>query len=155
MAAADDQIAMFYYFDAVRAAIWGHDLAQAREVARRMDEHPETGVAAAADRSGAHAAVAALEGRHEEASAGFRAAMAAHRSLGSDLWTARTALNFVAAMEVDDLAIREAAAEARPIFERVRARAYLEHLDAALARLAGAGSSTDVAATTAVSATRG
>ena len=61
----------------------------------------------------AHAAVAALEGRHEDAIAGYRAAMAAYRSIGAELWIARTALNFVTVMDVDHPAIREAAAEAR------------------------------------------
>ena len=155
VAAADEQIAMFYYFDAVRAAICGRDLDRARDVARRMEEHPDTGIAVAADRSGAHAAVAALEGRHDEAIAGFRAAMAAHRSIGFDLWLARTALNFVTVMDIDDPSIREAAAEARAIFERVRARAYLERLDAALARHAGDRPSPVDAASATASATRG
>ena len=141
VAAQDEQISMFYYFDALRAAIWERDLARAREVTRKMDEHPDTGAGVSADRSAGHAAVAALEGRHEDAIAGYRAAMAAYRSIGAELWIARTVLNFATVMDVDHPAVREAAAEARPIFERVRARAYLERLDAALARTAGSGSS--------------
>ena len=113
VAAADEQIAMFYYFDALRAAIWGRDLMRAREVARRMDENPDTGIAVAADRVGGARRGRRARGSADEAIAGFRAAMATYRSIGSDLWLARTALNFVSLMDVDEPTVREAAAEAR------------------------------------------
>jgi class 3 adenylate cyclase/tetratricopeptide (TPR) repeat protein len=134
LASQDETLASFFLKDAIRAALWGRDIAGAREGARRLDAVPVSGPTATALRTGAWAGIAALEGRLDEAIAGHREAMTRYRSTGLVFDVARTALDFVVLVGGDHAATREAAAEARPIFERVRARAYLERLDAALAR---------------------
>jgi hypothetical protein len=58
------------------------------------------------------------------------------RSIGADLNAARLSLDFILLVGANHPATREAAAEARAIFERVKARPYLERLDAATARVA-------------------
>jgi class 3 adenylate cyclase/tetratricopeptide (TPR) repeat protein len=134
LAAQDEENAAFHLMQAMRAALWGGDLARAREVAQRLDADPVTGLGVAADRIAARAGIAALEGRLDEATAGYREALSMHRSIGADFNVARMALDFVILVGGDHPATREAAAEARAIFERVKARPYLERLDAATAR---------------------
>ena len=55
------------------------------------------------------------------------------RSIGADFLMACHELDMVVLIGASQPAVREAAAEARPIFERIKARAYLERLDGALA----------------------
>ena len=153
LAAADDELAAYYLADAMRAAIWGGDLARAREVARRLEAIPQIGIGIAADRIAAQAAMAALEGRPGDAIAGYRDALSRHRSIGAAFDLARMALDFVILIGGDHPATREAGAEARAIFERVKARPYLERLDAATARHAPDAPVTLARDSTAVSGT--
>ncbi|MFH1475354.1 MAG: hypothetical protein ABIG85_05785, partial [Chloroflexota bacterium] len=115
------------------------DLARARQVANRLDADPSTEIGVAAYRVAARAGIAALEGRVDDAIAGYREAISRLRSEGSDFEVARISLDFVVLVGADHPATRDAAAEARAIFERVKARPYLERLDAAIARAAPAG----------------
>ena len=131
VAARDDALASIYLALAMRPALWGGDLARAREVARLLEADPRTGIAVTANRMAARAGIAALEGRREEAVAGYRAALASYRDLEQDFDVARLGLDFVLLVGADHPATREAAAEARAIFERVGARPYLERLDTA------------------------
>jgi hypothetical protein len=103
----------FYLAWAMRPALWGRDLARARQVADRLDAAPSTELDVAAYRLAGRAGIAALEGRVDDAITGYREALSRLRSGGSDFEVARTS--------------------ARAIFVRVRARPYLEGLDAALA----------------------
>ncbi|HSV91736.1 MAG TPA: hypothetical protein VLH81_01620, partial [Desulfobacterales bacterium] len=134
----DEQLSDAYLAEAMRPALWGRDLPRARRVADRLDADPSTRLSTAADRIAARAGIAALEGRRDEAVAGYREALSRKRALGADWSVALTALDFVIMVGADHPAAREAAGEARTIFERVRARAYLERLDAALAARASA-----------------
>ena len=59
---------------------------------------------------------------------------------GHDFEAASAALDFVWAVGPDVPEARAAAEEARTVFERVRAKVYLERLDAVLAGAALAGS---------------
>jgi class 3 adenylate cyclase/tetratricopeptide (TPR) repeat protein len=133
VAARDDALASIYLALAVRPALWGSDLARAREVARLLDADPRSGSTVTANRIAARAGIAALEGRRDEAVAGFREALTRCRDLGLDFDVARLSLDFVLLVGADHPATREAAAEAHAIFERVGARPYLERLDAAMA----------------------
>jgi len=137
LATADEEIAAFYLVDAMRAALWGGDLERAREAARRLEAIPQTGIGIAAGRIAARAGIAALEGRLDEAITSYRDALSRYRSIGADLNVAQLALDFVIVVGGDHAATREAAAEARAIFERVKARPFLERLDAAMARSPG------------------
>ena len=132
VASRDDSLASLYLALAMRPALWGGDLARAREVARLLEADPRTGIAVTANRIAAQAGIAALEGRREEAVAGYREALARYRDLEQDFDVARLGLDFVLLVGADHPATRDAAAEARAIFERVGARPYLERLDAAM-----------------------
>jgi hypothetical protein len=142
-AAEADPGVTVYLALAMRPALWGRDLARARQVADRLDADPSTELGVAAYRVAARAGIAALEGRTDDAITGFREALSRLRSEGSDFEVARISLDFVLLVGADHPATREAAAEARAIFERVRARPYLERLDAAVAGQARAATAAE------------
>jgi class 3 adenylate cyclase/tetratricopeptide (TPR) repeat protein len=119
--------------DALRAAVWAGDLARVREAHARLEASHATGPLIDAERAAARAGLAALEGRVDDAVAGYRDAMARHRAIHSDSAAARAGLDLVRLVGGSHPAVRDAAAEARSIFERVGARPYLDLLDAALA----------------------
>ncbi len=130
---ASPELASIYLNLAMRPAIWGRDLERARAISARLDADPASGSDTALDRLAAHAAVAALEGRTDEAAASFREALAGYRARSEDFTTATLDLNFVLLFGPDQPGASEAAAEARAIFERVGAKPYLAKLDEALA----------------------
>jgi class 3 adenylate cyclase/tetratricopeptide (TPR) repeat protein len=132
-AQVDPSLASIYLGLAMRPTLWGADIVRARRVADLLDGVASTGLAVSADRLAARAGIAALEGQREDAIAGYRNALSLLRSTGSAFDLARISLDFVILVGADRPATREAAAEARTIFERVRARPYLERLDAAFA----------------------
>jgi class 3 adenylate cyclase/tetratricopeptide (TPR) repeat protein len=129
-----DPAATVYLGFAMRPALWGRDLARARQVADQLDANPSNELGIAAYRIAARAGIAALEGRVDDAITGFRDALSRLRSEHSDFEVARISLDLVLLVGADHPAAPAAADEARAIFERVRARPYLERLDAAMAR---------------------
>ncbi|MCY7418425.1 MAG: AAA family ATPase [Chloroflexi bacterium] len=133
LAAREDNFTTTYLGSAMHATAWSGDLERALVIADLLDADPASDRGVKADRIAARAAIAALEGRVEDAVAGYRDAMTAMRSIGADYWTALTALDFVRRGGGDHPATRGAAAEARVIFERVGARPFLAKLDEALA----------------------
>jgi tetratricopeptide (TPR) repeat protein len=133
-AAEDSPLRRIYLSLAMRPALWGRDLARARQIADLLDAEVSTGEAAEAERVAARAGVAALEGRIDDAIAGYGQASRYQRSISAAFIVACLALDLVMLIGPDQPAAREAAAEARPIFERVKARVYLERLDTALQR---------------------
>jgi hypothetical protein len=96
-----------------------------------LDADLATGTVNIADRIASHAGVAALEGRVDDAVAGYRDAMNHHASVGADFPRSRAGLDLVRLVGGSHPAGAEAAAEARAIFERIDARAYLDLLDVA------------------------
>lgn len=123
---------------AVRGAIWLGDLARARSLAERVEKGPLKSARAEAVRSSIRGCVAALEGRTADGAAHFQAAIQRWRGAGYDWPAAETALDFARAAGPQVPEARAAAEEAREVFERVRARVYVERLDAVTA---GVGSS--------------
>jgi tetratricopeptide (TPR) repeat protein len=140
---------------ALRSALWGRDLARARELADRLDADRSTALSVETNRIAARAGIAALEGRLDEAIAGYREALSRYRSIGGDFNVALMSLDFVILVGGDHPATREAAAEARAIFERVKAGAYLERLEAALVQPAAGATLAGPSETRAVSTTSG
>ena len=136
----------------VRAAVWAGDLARATEAHERIVADPATGALAVACRVAAGAGVAELEGRVEDAIGGYRDAIERYRATGADVWAGRSALDLVRLVGGGHPAARQAAAEARAIFERVGAKPYLELLDSALA---GTGINAKPVASREVGAPRG
>jgi hypothetical protein len=117
----------------MRPALWGRDLARARQIADLLDAEVVTGGDITASRVAARAGIAALEGRVDEAIAGYRQAFLYFRSIGAAYLLASHELDLVLLVGAEHPAALEAEAEARPILERIGARPWLELLDAALA----------------------
>lgn len=130
---ANSQMSATYLGAAMRPALWGRDIERARAIAARVEADPTTGASTAAERVAARAGIAALEGRVDDAVAGYRDAVARSRSIGAEFEVARYSLDFVLLVGADHPATRTAAEEARVIFERIGARPYLTQLGAALA----------------------
>jgi class 3 adenylate cyclase/tetratricopeptide (TPR) repeat protein len=127
---------------ALRAALWGGDVSRAREIADRLDAHPSSTSFTRAARFAARAGIAALDGRRDEAIAGYRDALARYRGIGHALELGRTSLDFLRLLGPSDPSVDVAVDEARSIFERIGARAYLDQLDAAMARPPAVGRAT-------------
>ena len=136
LAAKDTALRRIYLSLTMRPALWGRDLARARQVADQLDATVETGADVTASRLASRAGIAALEGRIDEALAGYRQSLSVFRSIHADWLVAGHELDLIMVVGGDHPAAREAAAEARPILERIKARAWLEVLDAAMARQA-------------------
>jgi class 3 adenylate cyclase/tetratricopeptide (TPR) repeat protein len=115
-----------------RAAVWAADLAAARKAMDLLDADLDNGAVSVANRIASHAGVAALEGRVDDAVAGYRDAMNRHASVGADLPRARAGIDLVSLVGGSHPAGAEAATEARAIFERIQARPYLDLLDGAM-----------------------
>jgi class 3 adenylate cyclase/predicted ATPase len=119
----------------LRAAIWLGDLEMVRKSAAAIEAHPSTGRSMQQTRRWAGAAVAALEGRHDEAVSGFLEAIRLADELEVHFEAARIRLDAVTLLPgVDEL--REEAVAARAVFEELGARPYQQRLDDVLA---GAG----------------
>jgi hypothetical protein len=139
LAAEFQSLAPILLAAAVRPAAWMRDAAKVRHLVERMDVHPDAGSALpAADRVVARAVIAVLEGGVEEGIAGFRDAVRRYREIGADMLAALAILDLVTISTVVTPEIAALADEARAVMQRVRARAYLDQLDAALARDAAA-----------------
>jgi class 3 adenylate cyclase/tetratricopeptide (TPR) repeat protein len=117
---------------AVRAAAWEGDMERCRAAATRFEQHSPSGALFQAHRAWASAALALLDGRREEGRKGFHDALGRLRDLGFEFELARIALDMVILLGPAEPDAQAAAEEARPIFERLRARPYLAKLDQAL-----------------------
>jgi hypothetical protein len=138
-AASDSNVSDLALGRALRAALWSRDAPKARELADRLDAYPGSSGSTAAARVSARAGIAALDGRIDDAVAGYRDALARFRAVNHDFNLACTALDFVLLVGAENPSALAAAEEARAIFERVGARPYLEHLKAAMARPVATG----------------
>ena len=132
IAAEDAALSRIYLSLSMRPALWSGDLGRARAIADRLDAAIETGGDVTASRAASRAGIAALEGRVDEAVAGYRQAFQYFRSNGDAFLLAGIELDLVILLGPAHPAAREAAAEARPILERIKARSYLARLDAGL-----------------------
>jgi class 3 adenylate cyclase/tetratricopeptide (TPR) repeat protein len=138
-ASSDPSVSNLGLERAIRAALWSEDAPKVRELADRLDANPGSGGSTVAARTSARAGIAALDGRADEAVAAYRDALARFRAVNHDFDLACTALDFVLLVGPENSFALAAAEEARAIFERVGARPYLEHLEAALGRPAVIG----------------
>jgi class 3 adenylate cyclase/tetratricopeptide (TPR) repeat protein len=118
---------------AIHPALWLGELPRARTIAERLDANPDarTPVMLAA-RTAAAAGIAALEGRPDEAIAGFADALRRYESFGWRFLKALVALDFVALLGPDEPAAREATVEARAVLEELRAAPFLARLDSVM-----------------------
>ena len=118
-------------FLATRAAIWSRSLDRARRANGLIAELPLTGAYTEGMRAHSAAAVAALEGRTTDAIAGFRDVDARMRKLGQLFEAARYAVDAIVLLP-NQPDIRALVEQSRPLMVELRARPYLERLDAAI-----------------------
>ena len=119
-----------------RAGLWAGDIAPVAAALASLDTRAGRAVQAA--RIELESGVAALEGRTEEAIAGFRRLWRAQAELGIEFEGALSRITATAVLPRDAPLAREAAEEARATLTRLRAVRLLERLDEVLARVDGA-----------------
>ncbi len=119
---------------AMRYALWLGEPERARLAHAGLVAAPDRGRAIGAVRRSLEAGLAALEGRHDEAAAGYRAAAATLRELDATLDLALCQLDHAVLLGPGDSGARAAADEAREILTRIDAPALLARLDAGLER---------------------
>jgi class 3 adenylate cyclase/tetratricopeptide (TPR) repeat protein len=117
----------------VRAAIWLMDIEEVRAGAEVVERLPFSGRSAKGTRAWGWASVAALEGRRDEAVAGFAEAIELTRETGMFFEAARMVLDGLILLP-DEPTMWELAPFARSEFEHTRAKVYLDRLNEALAR---------------------
>ena len=117
---------------AARAAIWSRNLDRARHVGKRFAELPGAGLLSQAWRVHSTAAIAAMEGRIGEAVAGFLDVDSRMRQLEQLFDAAQFAVD-AAILLPDNPEIRALVERARPLLVELRAKPWLDALDAALA----------------------
>ncbi len=115
-----------------RAATWERDVEHLRDVSARLDADDSREALINTHRLVARSGIAALEGRPDEATAGYKRAIAAYTDHEMPLWAAWTAADAAVALGAGDAASAAFVGAARASFERMGARAYLTALDAAL-----------------------
>jgi len=130
---------------ALRGAAWLRDVAGVATILARLEANPDRSRVAKATRLAARGASAGLEGRTTEAVEEYRRSLRMLHDGGFELAAAQTALDFLWAVGPEVPEARAAAEEAREVFERVRAKVYLDRLEAVLAGH-GAASPTGAAA---------
>jgi hypothetical protein len=113
---------------AVRAAAALHDAAAVVDALAAIEGSP--GRAESAERREGEAVLAALEGRRAEATAAFHDAIRQWQELDFDVEVALAKLTMLTVLGMADTGAREAADEARAVFERVGAQPFLERLTA-------------------------
>jgi tetratricopeptide (TPR) repeat protein len=141
MAAAEFRgLASIYQTEAARSALWSRDPDLVGQVLAQLDGSPDADRAATlAVRVATRAGLAALEGRRQEALAGYRDAFERHATIGYDFARARVELDAILLLGTDAPELRAAADHARAVFERLRARPYLDWLVAATGALVARG----------------
>lgn len=131
-AAGYADMAPFFMSLIVRAAVWAGDADRAREARAFCEAVRTNDTFVVAARHAAAGAVAALERRDADAIAEFLDAISQYQAVHGDYFAALTALDLLLAVGPEQTVVRDAAGEARVVFERVGARPYLERLDVAL-----------------------
>ena len=125
-------LASIYQTEAARPALWSRDPDLVRQVLAQLDATADADRAATlAVRVATRAGLAALEGRRQEALAGYRDAFERYAALGYEFALAQVELDAILLLGTDAPELRAAADHARAVFERVRARPYVDWLAAA------------------------
>ena len=128
------QIRMEARFLAARCAILAGDSATATEDLAAAAETARRGRVGAADRTTINAGLAALDGRPRDAVVLYREALREWRDLGMVWDEALCAIDMAVLLDPADPEVAAAAESARAILVGLRARPFVERLDAAMAR---------------------
>jgi len=134
MAAINDDMPV-----AARGALWSGNLEQAREAAQELRASGIHGRAIHTSLLGIEAGVAALEGRMEDATGGYRDAQRRWRDQSARFELALSELDFIRLVGGERPEVDAAAAEAREIFTQLGSTPFLERLDEVMG-LGGLGS---------------
>jgi len=119
---------------AARASLLRRDAASASSDLEALEATGIHGLLINARRLSIRAGLAALDGRSADAMALYRDALRGFRDLGLPVDEAFTAIEMAMLLDPADPEVRAAADAARAILTRLRARPFLERLEAALAR---------------------
>jgi tetratricopeptide (TPR) repeat protein len=122
-----------YFYRAARAALWNRDAASAGELLTRFEESGGYGRIIDARHATLRAGLAALDGRSAEALALYREALRDWRAAGAVWDEALTGVDMAELLDPADPDVATVIASARAILERLRAKPYIERLDAAVA----------------------
>ncbi len=121
-------------YQGARGALWAGDLEVLRADLARLDATGVHGSVVEVRRTTLRAGVAALESRTSDALALYRDALRGWRELGIVWDEVLTSIDMAAVLDPSEPEVREAAGLARETLVRLRARPFLERLDACLAR---------------------
>ncbi len=130
----DGANARHFHFFAARASLLARDPVAAAADLQALEATGVHGPFFAARRTAIHAGLAALDGRTDDAVALYGEASAGFRDLGVHVEEALTAIEMVTLLDPDQPEVRAAAERGREILGPLRARPFLERLEAALAR---------------------
>ncbi len=120
------------YPEAGLCALWERDLEGAREALAGLEASGFHGRVVSAGGGTIRSGIAALEGRTQEARAGFRDVMAEWRDLGLPWRLALTAIVMATVLDPAAPEVAAAAGEAREILSRLGARRFQDHLEGLL-----------------------
>jgi class 3 adenylate cyclase/predicted ATPase len=128
-AEADPFNASLGFGEVAFAAVLDHDLEAAASALAGMESTGSHGRIVKLEKRRTAAGIAALEGRRDEALASFLTVMADYRAMDLPFPVARTGLMMAALLDHSQPEVRAAAEEARAVFERLGARAWIDRLD--------------------------
>ena len=131
---ADASQAPEYFYRAARPMLWARDLAEAKRLTDAAVAAGGYGPLIKARRDTLNAGVAALEGRHGDALPLYREALRGWRAVGGVWDEALTGIDMAMLLDPADPEVASVIESTRAILERLRAKPYLERLDAAAAR---------------------
>ena len=131
-AEADPFNAALTYSDVAVAALLDRDMAEAANALAGMEATGSHGQVVKLAKRRTAAGIAALEGRPDEALASFRAVLVDYRATDLPFLVAQTGLMMAALLDPSQPEVRAAAEEARAVFERLGARAWIDRLDEVL-----------------------
>jgi class 3 adenylate cyclase/tetratricopeptide (TPR) repeat protein len=129
------------YPGAARAALWSGDLTGIRAALESYEGSMSHGRWPEADRFAIRGAIAALEGRRDDALDAFREAIERYRALEMPFELARVLVDMVVALGPDVPEAAGAGREAQAVLTRLGARPYLAKLETALAARVRSGAS--------------
>jgi hypothetical protein len=142
LAEEDPGVGMEYFYRAAIPASWARDIAQFKEILGKYIETGDFGPVSDARKATLDGAKAALDGRPAEALPLFKDGLRGWRATHSVWDEALAGITAAELLDTGDPAVAEIVASTRAILERLRAKPYLERLDAAVARGSGAAPST-------------
>ena len=130
----DAGLAPEYFYRATHPAFWARDAAEAKRLEAAAIEAGGFGPIIDARRATMRAGLAVLAGQSNEALSWYREAMKGWRSTHAGWDEALTGIDMAELLDSNEPEVAEVIASTRAILERLRAKPYLERLDAAVAR---------------------